>query len=144
MLSCQAYFPYFVLELYVVEAIRLNLDMSLRISRAATRIRPSALRLPLQRRGYADPVSDKIKLTLALPHQVGAPQPSNCSSLRFFICHLQLTFHRSDSQYTSLRMCALPSTFTLQKSHEPKLGLIEGPYSGCKSTYLRSPERWVS
>ncbi|MCJ1442752.1 MAG: delta subunit of the central stalk of mitochondrial F1F0 ATP synthase, atp16 [Stictis urceolatum] len=43
---------------------------SLRITRAATRARPSAaFRMPLQRRGYADAVSDKIKLTLALPHQ---------------------------------------------------------------------------
>lgn len=58
--------------------------MSLRIARALTRIRPSHFQLPLQRRGYADAVSDKIKLTLALPHQVGAPKPNNCrnSSLR--------------------------------------------------------------
>ncbi|KAL9136188.1 MAG: hypothetical protein Q9175_002597 [Cornicularia normoerica] len=43
--------------------------MSLRVARAVTRIRPSVFRLHLQRRGYADAVSDKIKLTLALPHQ---------------------------------------------------------------------------
>ena len=43
---------------------------SLRMARAVARTRPSALRTPLQRRGYADAVSDKIKLTLALPHQV--------------------------------------------------------------------------
>lgn len=43
---------------------------SMRITRAAARIRPAAVRLPLQRRGYADAVADKIKLTLALPHQV--------------------------------------------------------------------------
>ena len=43
---------------------------SLRIARAAARARPSAIGTPLQRRGYADAVSDKIKLTLALPHQV--------------------------------------------------------------------------
>ncbi|MCJ1254682.1 delta subunit of the central stalk of mitochondrial F1F0 ATP synthase, atp16 [Lignoscripta atroalba] len=42
---------------------------SIRIARAAVRARPTAVRLPLQRRGYADAVSDKIKLTLALPHQ---------------------------------------------------------------------------
>ncbi|KAI4125681.1 MAG: hypothetical protein LQ347_005277 [Umbilicaria vellea] len=40
-----------------------------RILRAAARARPASVRLPLQRRGYADAVSDKIKLTLALPHQ---------------------------------------------------------------------------
>ncbi|KAI4224001.1 MAG: hypothetical protein L6R36_005000 [Xanthoria steineri] len=38
--------------------------------RVAARTQSSAaLRRPLQRRGYADAVSDKIKLTLALPHQ---------------------------------------------------------------------------
>ncbi|CAO1597952.1 delta subunit of the central stalk of mitochondrial F1F0 ATP synthase, atp16 [Xanthoria calcicola] len=38
--------------------------------RVAARAQSSAaLRRPLQRRGYADAVSDKIKLTLALPHQ---------------------------------------------------------------------------
>jgi hypothetical protein len=44
--------------------------ISVRIARAVARTRPAAVRLPLQRRGYADAVSDKIKLTLALPHQV--------------------------------------------------------------------------
>ncbi|KAL1971743.1 hypothetical protein VTN31DRAFT_1831 [Thermomyces dupontii] len=39
---------------------------SLRIARAALRVRPAAMRI--QRRGYAD-VPDKIKLSLALPHQ---------------------------------------------------------------------------
>lgn len=43
---------------------------SLRIARVAARIGPTASRLRLQRRGYADTVSDKIQLTLALPHQV--------------------------------------------------------------------------
>lgn len=43
---------------------------SLRVARAALRVRPSAFRAPLLRRGYADVASDKIQLTLALPHQV--------------------------------------------------------------------------
>lgn len=47
-----------------------NIMNTARIVRAAARARPASLRLPLQRRGYADAVSDKIKLTLALPHQV--------------------------------------------------------------------------
>ncbi|KAK4247725.1 putative atp synthase [Corynascus novoguineensis] len=42
---------------------------SLRIARAALRARPAAIRAPLQRRGYAEAVSDKIKLSLSLPHQ---------------------------------------------------------------------------
>ena len=58
---------------------------SLRIARAAVRARSAAVKVPLQRRGYAEAVSDKvgnsglilpiansqqIKLSLALPHQV--------------------------------------------------------------------------
>ncbi|KAK4190103.1 putative atp synthase [Podospora australis] len=42
---------------------------SLRIARAAIRARPAVLRGPIQRRGYAEAVSDKIKLSLSLPHQ---------------------------------------------------------------------------
>ncbi|KAF2095544.1 epsilon subunit of F1F0-ATP synthase N-terminal domain-containing protein [Rhizodiscina lignyota] len=42
---------------------------SFRIARAALRARPSAFRAPMLRRGYADVASDKIQLTLALPHQ---------------------------------------------------------------------------
>ncbi|KAI4167330.1 MAG: hypothetical protein LQ343_007291 [Gyalolechia ehrenbergii] len=42
----------------------------LRLARVAARARPkSVIRTPLQKRSYADAVSDKIKLTLALPHQ---------------------------------------------------------------------------
>jgi F-type H+-transporting ATPase subunit delta len=43
---------------------------SLRIARAAVRARPAAIARPFQRRGYAEVASDKIKLSLALPHQV--------------------------------------------------------------------------
>ena len=43
---------------------------SLRIARTALRVRPTAIARPLQRRGYAEVASDKIKLSLALPHQV--------------------------------------------------------------------------
>lgn len=43
---------------------------SVRIARAALRARSAAVARPIQRRGYADAVSDKIKLSLALPHQV--------------------------------------------------------------------------
>ncbi|KXX76407.1 ATP synthase subunit delta, mitochondrial [Madurella mycetomatis] len=42
---------------------------SLRIARAAIRVRPTVLRNPVQRRGYAEAVADKIKLSLSLPHQ---------------------------------------------------------------------------
>ncbi|KAL1970501.1 hypothetical protein VTN77DRAFT_4145 [Rasamsonia byssochlamydoides] len=42
---------------------------SLRFARAALRARPAALRVPVQRRGYAEAVADKIKLSLSLPHQ---------------------------------------------------------------------------
>ncbi|KAK6078560.1 ATP synthase delta mitochondrial [Seiridium cupressi] len=40
-----------------------------RVARAALRARPAAFRVPLQRRTYADAAPDKIKLSLALPHQ---------------------------------------------------------------------------
>ena len=43
---------------------------ALRLSRAALRAGSAAAFKPIQRRGYADAVSDKIKLSLALPHQV--------------------------------------------------------------------------
>jgi len=43
---------------------------SLRIARAALRARPVAIARPIQRRGYAEVANDKIKLSLALPHQV--------------------------------------------------------------------------
>jgi hypothetical protein len=33
---------------------------SLRIARTALRVRPTALKAPLQRRGYAEAVSDKV------------------------------------------------------------------------------------
>ncbi|KAL4916967.1 hypothetical protein BDW62DRAFT_211494 [Aspergillus aurantiobrunneus] len=50
---------------------------SLRFARSALRARPSAaFRVPFQRRGYAEAVSDKIKLSLALPHQVNIPAES--------------------------------------------------------------------
>ena len=43
---------------------------SIRLSRAALRARFAVGIRPVQRRGYADAVSDKIKLSLALPHSV--------------------------------------------------------------------------
>ena len=43
---------------------------SVRVARAALRARPSALKAPLQKRSYADVAPDKIRLSLALPHQV--------------------------------------------------------------------------
>ncbi|KIW20444.1 ATP synthase subunit delta, mitochondrial [Exophiala spinifera] len=42
---------------------------ALRLSRAALRARSAVAIKPIQRRGYAEAVSDKIKLSLALPHQ---------------------------------------------------------------------------
>lgn len=41
-----------------------------RLSRVALNARQATLRTAIQRRGYAEAVSDKIKLSLALPHQV--------------------------------------------------------------------------
>lgn len=46
---------------------------SLHIARAAIRIPSISTRIPMLRRGYAEAVSDKLKLTLTLPHQVLTP-----------------------------------------------------------------------
>lgn len=43
---------------------------SVRFARSALRARPSMFGAPIQRRGYAEAVADKIKLSLTLPHQV--------------------------------------------------------------------------
>ena len=43
---------------------------ALRVARTIARARPYHSVQQIQKRGYADPVTDKIKLTLALPHQV--------------------------------------------------------------------------
>ena len=40
-----------------------------RAARAALKLRTSAFRAPLQKRTYADVAPDKIRLSLALPHQ---------------------------------------------------------------------------
>ncbi|RAL68729.1 hypothetical protein DID88_007428 [Monilinia fructigena] len=44
----------------------------MRFARAALRVRPTTFKAPALRRGYAEAVADKIKLSLALPHQVCA------------------------------------------------------------------------
>ena len=43
---------------------------SLRVARSVLRTRPTYLAPIVQRRGYADVASDKIQLSLTLPHQV--------------------------------------------------------------------------
>lgn len=63
---------------------------ALRVARAATRVRPCATRVLPQRRGYADAVSDKIKFTLALPHQVNTVYIRPASS-PITILHVCLT-----------------------------------------------------
>ena len=42
---------------------------ALRVARVAIRARSAAIARPIQRRGYAEVASDKIKLSLVLPHQ---------------------------------------------------------------------------
>jgi hypothetical protein len=121
---------------------------SLRLSRAALRARPAAILNHVQRRGYADAVSDKIKLSLALPHQVclfsdgsspakgtlRASQNTNTSStLTFFLCSLSI----------SPLMC----TFTLSGSynkHDAMEAADPRCFSVCKSTLQPSRARWAS
>lgn len=52
---------------------------ALRLVSAAARRAPPAT-VSLQRRGYAEAVSDKIKLSLVLPHQVRLTSVSFCNS----------------------------------------------------------------
>ena len=63
---------------------------SLRIARVAARVRPAALRIPIQRRGYADAVADKIKLSLSLPHQVRNRQNEYHNPFNFSPCIFSL------------------------------------------------------
>jgi F-type H+-transporting ATPase subunit delta len=53
-----------------------------RFARSALRARPAAIARPIQRRGYAEVASDKIKLTLALPHQVRIARANHLSKIR--------------------------------------------------------------
>ena len=57
---------------------------SFRVARAALRVRPTAFAAPLARRGYAEVASDKIKLTLALPHQVRSQSTTDLIHVREF------------------------------------------------------------
>ena len=74
---------------------------SLRVARAATRIRAPPARLIPQRRGYAEAVSDKIKLTLALPHQVLTP-PMNTFVIA--IANMKVTEHLQIHRRVSLML----------------------------------------
>jgi len=86
---------------------------ALRVARAVARSRPFMTRLSLQRRGYADAVSDKIRLTLALPHQVRVDLSAEALMLDFavtLVCNAScadtvLPF----SRYTSPQMCTWAS-----------------------------------
>ena len=68
---------------------------SLRIARTASRAYLSATRMLVQRRGYADAVSDKIKLTLALPHQVGHPERIHYLLMTIFLSDVPLAIYFS-------------------------------------------------
>lgn len=52
-----------------------------RFARSALRARPAAIARPVQRRGYAEVASDKIKLSLALPHQVRSDRACRISRM---------------------------------------------------------------
>ena len=61
-----------------------------RVARGAARVSPSVTTKGIQRRGYAEAVSDKIKLSLALPHQVGRPIVPHIGFLPFSILEAEL------------------------------------------------------
>ena len=64
---------------------------AIRLARTALRARSAAIARPVQRRGYADAVSDKIKLSLALPHNVGSRSDIANALADSYIVYLQIT-----------------------------------------------------
>jgi hypothetical protein len=116
---------------------------SLRIARAALRVRPTAIARPLQRRGYAEASSDKIKLSLALPHSV---RIHDCLSMRpdqllsLHCCGLKLTTC-ARSLSTGPRMCTSPLTRPTPRKPRTKTNQSS---AASRSTSLRKPARWVS
>lgn len=79
---------------------------SLRIARATSRFIPTATRLNSQRRGYADAVSDKIQLTLALPHQVPtSPDSPAHPAASFSLCPADTFLIFSLSTNPQMCMC---------------------------------------
>lgn len=117
---------------------------TLRIARAAVRARPAAIARPLQRRGYAEVASDKIKLSLALPHQVRIT--SICQTCRNPINWKHAQENGADksthSRSTSHRMC----TFTTAGPtiRESSANTDEMHRIACRSTSQRKPATWVS
>jgi hypothetical protein len=81
---------------------------SMRLSRAALRARSAVIIKPIQRRGYADAVSDKIKLSLALPHSVRAQASVKCSET----LHL-LKKCASDGYWLMLRISRLSTNLPM-------------------------------
>lgn len=81
---------------------------ALRASRTALRAGSVLLRpaLQAQRRGYADVASDKIQLSLTLPHQVCYPVKQRLYGLRGLPYGAKLTA-LCYSLFTSQRMCKL-------------------------------------
>ena len=80
---------------------------ALRASRAALRARSALTKNSIQKRGYADAVSDKIKLSLALPHQVrlrrrSLPEVDRGFRLRTMGIGANMRHYR---QYINLQMC---------------------------------------
>ena len=112
-------------QLHLRDHRPINLVMnSLRIARSALRAQPTRLLAPVIRRGYAEAVSDKIKLSLALPHQVRhAAVLLSLPLTKAIVVHLQI--YR--------RVCP--------PVREPS-GLKLTCRTGSKSTFLPSPERW--
>jgi hypothetical protein len=92
---------------------------SLRIARAAVHVRPAAIARPLQRRGYAEVASDKIKLSLALPHQVRIfGIDADCGFGHRISIKQQQADELSRSLSTSRKMCT--STTSPTKTTSPE------------------------
>jgi hypothetical protein len=119
---------------------------SFRFARSALRARPSAFSAPLQRRGYAEAVSDKIKLSLALPHQV-RPNP-DVSLLHAALMLRRLTNCLLHRLFSSRLACAyLPKIHLTNRLDGQPVLVRTRTYDlfhvVSRSTSPPSPERWV-
>ena len=129
-------------------------DMSaLRASRAALRARSALTKNPAHRRGYADAVSDKIKLSLALPHQVRPrqwlfPRLEKTDRSRMMGVSADMGYSRLS---TNLQMCTTPlpplangtATDSKQCASEPCGRVGRDGYTSTTRSVDRAAEAWV-